>query len=113
MDDFHDCLAHPYAHVAIGEFKTGKFEEVQQLYQKAVSTYATGFEGAYLLREPDSDRGISVIFWQTREAMDANKGEVYDSILKQMAPLFAAKPVTGSYEIACCVKPSRQPASIA
>ncbi|WP_017325378.1 antibiotic biosynthesis monooxygenase [Synechococcus sp. PCC 7336] len=106
MFDFHDRLAHPYAYVAIGEFKSGKFEEAQLLYQKAVSTYAQGFKGAYLLREPDSDRGISVIFWDTREAMEANKGNVYHSILRQMAPLFAAKPVTGNYEIACTVDPT-------
>ncbi len=104
MFDFHDRLSHPYASVAIGEFKTGRFEEAQQLYEKAVSTYSDGFQGAYLLREPDSDRGMSVIFWDTQEAMDASKGEIHDAILRQMNPLFAATPLLENYEIACCVK---------
>ena len=104
MFDFHDRLSHPFASVAMGEFKSGRFEEAQQLYEKAVATYSDGFQGAYLLREPNSDRGISVIFWDSQEAMDANKGEVHDAILQQMNPLFAAQPVTESYEITCSVQ---------
>ena len=107
MVDFHDRLSHPYASVAIGEFKSGRFEEAQQLYEKAVSTYRDGFQGAYLLREPDSDRGMSVIFWDTQEAMDASKGEVHDAILRQMNPLFAARPLLDNYEIACSVQSHR------
>ena len=106
MVDFHDRLSHPYASVAIGEFRAGRFEEAQQLYEKAVSTYRDGFQGAYLLREPDSDRGMSVIFWETQAAMDASKGEVHDAILRQMNPLFAARPLLDSYEIACSVQAS-------
>ncbi len=104
MVDFHDRLSHPFASVAIGEFKSGRFEEAQQLYEQAVSTYRDGFQGAYLLREPDSDRGMSVIFWETQEAMDASKGEVHDAILRQMNPLFAARPLLDNYEIACSVQ---------
>ncbi|MEM9566897.1 MAG: antibiotic biosynthesis monooxygenase [Cyanobacteria bacterium P01_E01_bin.34] len=104
MVDFHDRLSHPFASVAIGEFKTGRFEEAQQLYEKAVSTYRDGFQGAYLLREPDSDRGMSVIFWETQAAMDASKGEIHDAILRQMNPLFAARPLLDNYEIACSVQ---------
>ena len=106
MVDFHDRLSHPFASVAIGEFKSGRFEEAQQLYEKAVSTYRDGFQGAYLLREPDSDRGMSVIFWETQAAMDASKGEVHDAILRQMNPLFAARPLLDNYEIACSVQAS-------
>ena len=106
MFDFHDRLSHPYASVAMGEFKSGRFEDAQQLYEKAVSTYSDGFHGAYLLREPNSDRGMSVIFWETQAAMDASKGEVHDAILKQMSPLFAAQPVLENYEITCSVQPS-------
>ncbi|MEL7475537.1 MAG: antibiotic biosynthesis monooxygenase, partial [Cyanobacteria bacterium J06555_12] len=104
MVDFHDRLSHPFASVAIGEFKTGRFEEAQQLYEQAVSTYRDGFQGAYLLREPDSDRGMSVIFWETQAAMDASKGEIHDAILRQMNPLFAARPLLDNYEIACSVQ---------
>jgi hypothetical protein len=107
MSDFQDFLVHKCAHVAIGEFKTGKFEEAQQLYQEAVSTYATGFQGAYLLREKDTDRGISIIFWENEELMQANESEVYKSILKKMAPLFSGVPVVNSYELVTEILPPK------
>jgi heme-degrading monooxygenase HmoA len=108
MSDFQDFLTHKVAHVAIGEFKSGKFEEAQKLYQQAVSTYSSGFQGAYLLREKDSDRGISVIFWENEDLMEANNGEAHQAILKQMAPLFSGVPVVNSYEIVSEIVPDTQ-----
>ncbi len=105
MTDFQDFLIHKCAQVAIGEFKTGKFEEAQQLYQEAVSMYAEGFLGAYLLREKDTDRGISVIFWKSEEWMEANSSEAHQAILKEMAPLFSAVPMVSSYEIVSEILP--------
>jgi heme-degrading monooxygenase HmoA len=99
MKDFHDFLTHKFAQVTIGEFKLGKFEEAQQLYQEAVSTYAHGFRGAYLLREQGTDRGISVILWDSEAMMQANDSELQQQILKKMAPLFAAVPQMRSYEV--------------
>jgi heme-degrading monooxygenase HmoA len=84
MTDFLDCLKHKYAYVAIGEFKPGCFSEARQLYEKAVSTYTEdGFEGAYLLQEPDSDRGIAIIFWDNPGDMTEHHTQVYDEALKQ------------------------------
>jgi heme-degrading monooxygenase HmoA len=105
MSDFQDFLTHKCAQVAIGEFKMGKFEEAQQLYQEAVSTYAEGFRGAYLLREKGTDRGISVIFWENEEMMQANNSEAHQAILKKMAPLFSTVPVVNSYEIVSEIVP--------
>lgn len=108
MEDFHDCLKHQYAHVAIGEFKPGKLGEVQQLYEQAVATYGQGFKGAYLLREAGSDRGISVIFWESIEDMDANQSDGHEAILKKMAPLFAQNPTTAMYEVVSELEPQLQ-----
>lgn len=99
MLDFRDFLVHKCAHVAIGEFKPGKFEEAQQLYQEAVSTYAQGFQGAYLLREKGTDRGISIIFWESEDIMQANENEAYKAILKKMVPLFSTAPIVNAYDI--------------
>lgn len=99
MSDFRDFLNHKCAQVAIGEFKMGKFEEAQHLYQEAVSTYAQGFQGAYLLREKGTDRGISIILWESEELMQANENDAYKAILKKMAPLFSESPTINSYEI--------------
>lgn len=100
MGDFQDFLTRECVHVAIGEFKPGKFEEAQKLYEEAVSTY-NGIFKAYLLRDPDSDRGLSVIFWDTIEDMQANQGETHQKILQKMAPLFTQLPEVGVYEVVC------------
>ncbi len=99
MTEFLDFLRHKFAYVAIGEFKPGKFEEAQQLYEKAVSTYTHGFKGAYLLQEPGTDRGIAIIFWESLEDMEANQNEAYKAILSQMSHLFTKAPTTSFYEV--------------
>ncbi len=105
MTDFQDFLKREYAYVAIGEFKPGKFAEAEQLYEEATATYADGFKGAYLLQEPGTDRGISIVLWESEDAMDADKGEVYEAILKKMAPLFAHTPTTVAYEVVYSARP--------
>ncbi|PSB18254.1 antibiotic biosynthesis monooxygenase [Phormidesmis priestleyi ULC007] len=105
MTDFQDFLIHKCAQVAIGEFKPGTFEAAQQLYQEAVAMYAEGFLGAYLLREKDTDRGISVIFWESEALMEANSSEAHQAILKKMTPLFSAVPMINAYEIVSEILP--------
>jgi heme-degrading monooxygenase HmoA len=105
MDDFQDFLTRDCAYVAIGEFKPGKFAEARNLYEEAVSTYAHGFLGAYLLQEPGTDRGISVILWKSRDDMEASQTELHQAILKKMAPLFASTPDTRVYEVLCEIRP--------
>ncbi len=99
MSEFLDFLRHKFAYVAIGEFKPGKFEEAKQLYEKAISTYAEGFKGAYLLQKPGTDEGIAVIFWENVGDMEANQTEAYHALLKEMTPLFAKAPTTDFYEL--------------
>ncbi|MGF1570864.1 MAG: antibiotic biosynthesis monooxygenase [Nodosilinea sp.] len=99
MSDFDDFLKHKYAYVAIGEFKPGCFSEARQLYEKAVSTYDKGFQGAYLLQEPGTDRGIAIILWDTIEDMDGHHDALYAKTLAKIAPLFESTPVTAFYEV--------------
>ncbi len=99
MTEFMDFLRHKYAYVAIGEFKPGKFEEAKQLYAKAVATYTQGFKGAYLLQQPNSDKGIAVIFWDDIDAMESNHSEAYAAILNDISHLFAKPPITGFYDV--------------
>ncbi len=108
MSDFHDFLKRRYAYVAIGEFKPGKFAEVRQLYEEAVATYSQGFKGAYLFQEPGTDKGVSVIFWESVEDMEANQTEEYKEILKKMIPLFAKAPETKIYEQVCKIDPTEE-----
>ena len=99
MSEFLDFLQHKYAYVAIGKFKSGKFAEAQQLYEKAVSTYTKGFQGAYLLQKPGTDEGIAVIIWEKIDDMQDNQTEAYKAILHEMSPLFATVPETSFYEV--------------
>jgi heme-degrading monooxygenase HmoA len=99
MSDFLDCLQHKYAYVAMGEFKPGCFPKARQLFETAVSTYGEGFKGAYLLQEPDSDRGIAVILWENPGDMDSHQHPAYKEALNSIAHLFAAPPTTGFYEV--------------
>lgn len=108
MSEFQDFLRRTFAYVAIGEFKAGKFEEAQQLYEEAISSYGDGFKGTYLLREPGTDRGISIIFWESAADMEANRTEAHELILKKMAPLFATAPTTAFYEVACEIQPAEK-----
>jgi quinol monooxygenase YgiN len=107
MTEFLDFLKNKFAYVAIGEFKPGKFAEAEQMFTKAVATYKEGCQGAYLLQEPGSDRGIAVIFWESIDNMENNQTEVTKEILHQMAPLFTQAPKTGLYEVVSEMPPTK------
>ncbi len=109
MKEFHDCLKHKVAYVAIGEFKSGRFSEAQRLYEKAVSTYKDGFKGAYLLQKTGTDEGIAVIIWDQIDNMETNQSEEYQGIMKEMNSLFATPPTTSYYEV-CSEIQSEKPA---
>lgn len=108
MSEFLDFLRHKFAYVAIAQFKPGKFEEAKQLYEQAVSTYAQGFNGAYLLQKPGTEEGIAIIFWEDVGDMDANKSEAYQELLRQIAPLFAKAPTTDFYELVSEIQPKAE-----
>ena len=97
--EFLDFLKHKYAYVAVGEFQPGKFSDAQRLYEKAVSTYKDGFQGAFLLQKPGTDEGIAVIMWEKIEDMEANQNENYQEIMEKMTPLFVKPPKTDFYEV--------------
>lgn len=100
MSDFQDFLRRQLVHVAIGEVKPGKFAKAQELHERAVATYHEGFKGAYLLQEPGTDRGISLVFWDSVDDMDRGQAEAHhQAILKEMAPLFAHPPHVTVYEV--------------
>ena len=105
MSEFQDFLRRKFAYVAIGEFKSGKFDEAKQLYEEAISSYQQGFKGTYLLQEPGTDRGISIIFWESAADMESNRTEAHEDILKKMTPLFAKAPETAFYEVVCDIQP--------
>jgi heme-degrading monooxygenase HmoA len=114
MTDFQDFLKRQCAHVAIGEFKPGKFAEAQKLYEDAVATYHDGFEHAYLLQEPGTNRGISVILWRSVEDFNEGQSEAaHQEIMKKMAPLFTQLPTTSVYEVVSDIDSAHSEATMA
>ncbi|WP_017302829.1 hypothetical protein [Spirulina subsalsa] len=111
MSEFLDFLRHKFAYVAIGEFQPGTFDQAERLFVQAVSTYTQGFQGAYLLQEPGTDKGIAIIFWDNIDDMDANRNAACEAILKEMAHLFIAPPVTKFYEVCSEIEASQRSAS--
>lgn len=105
MSEFLDFLKHQYAYVAIGEFKPGCFQEANELFVKAVSSYSQGFEGAYMLQKPGTDCGIAVIFWDNIEDMDANRTRIHNEVLEKMSHLFIGAPETSFYEVCTHILP--------
>ncbi|MGK7932758.1 MAG: antibiotic biosynthesis monooxygenase [Microcystaceae cyanobacterium] len=99
-------LKHKTAYVAIGEFKPGMFAKAQELYEKAVSTYTTGFKGSFLLNKTGTDQGIAIIMWDEVDDMQANQSDDYKALLEEMNSLFAKPPVTDFYEICSEIKGS-------
>ncbi len=67
--------------------------------KKAVSTYTTGFKGAYLLQKPGTDQGIAIILWEKIDDMQENQTEAYKKILQEMSHLFTTQPNTSFYEL--------------
>jgi len=109
MKEFLDFLKHKYAYVAIGQFKPGKFDEAQQLYEKAIATYGEGFGGSYLLQEPETDKGIAIIFWSSVEEMEANKNDVHEAIVKEISHLLVEPATTSVYEVCSTFDPPPSP----
>ncbi|AMA08780.1 MULTISPECIES: hypothetical protein [Cyanophyceae] len=107
MQGLNDCLRHKVAYVAIGEFKPGRFAQAQTLYEKIVSSYSEGFQGAFLLQKmgPNSDQGIAMILWDNIEDMDKNQTELSQKIMAEMNPLFAEPPETDFYQVCSEVQP--------
>lgn len=110
IQEFNNCLKHKIAYVAIGEFKPGRFSQAQDLYEKSVSTYDEGFQGAFLLRKlgPDSDKGMAMILWDNIEDMEKNQTEAGKKILAEMNQLFATPPETDFYEVCSEIQPQHK-----
>ena len=107
MSDFQDFLKHKYAYVALGEFKPGKFEEAKNLYEKAVATYTKqGFDGAYLLQEPGTDKGIAIVFWESAADMEENKTAAHEALMEKMGHLFVKPPITNFHEVVSEIEPT-------
>lgn len=96
-----------YARVAQVRIQPDRISEASEIYRSSVVPALqsqAGFEGALLLAQPDSGRGISITIWETEA--DRTAGEVggfYQEQLTRFAGMFTETPVRDVFEVVVSV----------
>jgi heme-degrading monooxygenase HmoA len=92
-----------YARVTIVHIQPEKQTEAVEIYRESVVPAARqqpGFNGAFLLTEPSSNKGYSITFWETEADMKAGETSgYYQAQLAKIASLVAAPPVQEACEV--------------
>jgi heme-degrading monooxygenase HmoA len=91
------------ARVITAQIEPGKIDEAIGIYRDSVVPAVKekqGFKGAFLLTDPNSDRGISVTLWETEADMKA--GETSNYLREQIAKfatVLLGPPVVEHYDV--------------
>ncbi len=92
-----------YARVTTVQIQPGKMEEAIRIYRDSVVPAAKqqhGFNGVFLLTDPNTGKGLSITWWETEADMKAGETSgYYQQQLAKFAPHFAAPPTRESYEV--------------
>lgn len=90
-----------FARVITVHAQPGKIEEAATLYRDSVIPAARqqkGFNGAFLLTDPVTGKGVSVTLWDTEADQKAGESSGYvQQQLAKMAPLLAGPPLRESF----------------
>ncbi len=95
-----------YARVVTGQFKPGTLDdEAIDLFRDSAMPeikQQQGFKGALLLRDSNTGKGITITLWETEaDAQASGVGSAHlQAQFAKVASLFAAAPVTETYEVA-------------
>jgi heme-degrading monooxygenase HmoA len=87
-----------YAHVVAAHAEAEGFEDLTRFVREHLPQIPQqpGFRGFYLLRDPDSDKLMTISLWETKEDLDASVARAAG----QGAPAAAiAEPRTDTYEV--------------
>jgi heme-degrading monooxygenase HmoA len=91
------------ARVVIVRIQPGKADEAANLYRDSVvpaGQQQQGFEGALLLVDPDTGKGLSVTMWESEAAMERSEDSGYfKEQLAKFGELFAEPPRAEHYEV--------------
>ena len=92
-----------FARLSIVQVKVDKMDETIKIYEDAVVSAAKlqkGFQGAYLLTDPDTGKGISCTLWDSKEDAIANEQSgYYQKQIDKFKDVFTAPPVQEGYEV--------------
>ncbi len=92
-----------FARVISVRIRHGSADEVARVYQERVVPAARaqpGFKGAVLLANRETDRVVSVTFWESQEALEAGEtGGYLVTQLARLAAYAAGSPVREMFEV--------------
>ncbi len=92
-----------YARVTTVQTQPGKTEEAIRIYRDSVVPAAKqqhGFNGLFLLTDPNTGKGLSITLWETEA--DLRAGETsgyYQEQIAKFAQVFAGPPTREGYEV--------------
>ena len=90
-----------HARVILGKVKLNKQDEAINIYQESVVPAAKeqkGFKSMNLLTDPNTNKFISITFWETKNDMIASESSGYmQEQLGKIAPLFVGPPIIQNY----------------
>ena len=92
-----------FARLTIVQVKIDKLDETIKIYEDSVVSAAKsqkGFQGAYLLTDRNTGKGISCTLWDSEEDAVANEQSgYYQEQIGTFKDVFTATPVQEGYEV--------------
>jgi len=92
-----------FARLTIVQMKTDKLDETIKIFEDSVVPAAKsqkGYQGAYLLTDRNSGKGISISLWDSEEDAIANEQSgYYQEQVGRFKNFFTAPPVQEGYEV--------------
>ena len=93
-----------YARVTMLSVKKGKAAEAVRIYETSILPSAKtqkGFRGSYVLVDWETDKGITITFWESeKDALASEENLFYQEQLVKVMNLFAAPPIREGYDVA-------------
>lgn len=85
------------------QIQPGKTQEAIDIYNNSVVPVAKqqkGFQGAYLMTDAATGKGLSITVWETESDMvDGERSGYYQEQIARFGSLFSGAPVTDHYEL--------------
>jgi heme-degrading monooxygenase HmoA len=92
-----------FARLTIVQGKIDKLDESIKIYEDSIITAAKsqkGFQGAYLLTDPNTGKAISCTIWDSEGDADANEQSgYYQEQLDKLKDFLTAPPVREGYQV--------------
>lgn len=93
-----------FARLTIVQGKPDKIDEMIQIYEESVVPAAKsqkGYQGAYMLVDRSTGKGVSISLWDSEEDARANEQSgYYQEQVGKFKDFFTAPPVQEGYEVA-------------